>query len=184
MQTMPISFRIKKPALKALLKLYLLFGLALLVFFVIFNHPAGRMYIVQPFTGLVTNACGLLMSLFGADATTTGGYLSTASYSINVVDGCNGIYATAILVSAMIAYPAPWLSKAWGIPLGIMAVFAMNLVRVISLFYLGQSYPDFFREVHVYVWQPIIILWAIVVWDYWTRQVTKMEKAKAPALSH
>ena len=70
-----------------------------------------------------------------------------------------------------------------GIPLGILAVFAMNLVRVISLFYLGEHYPDFFREVHVYVWQPIIILWAIVAWDYWTRQVKKMEEAKARTLS-
>lgn len=165
------------------MRLYLLFGLALLAFFVTFNHPAGRMYIVEPFTALVTNACGLLMNLFGASATTTGSFLSTASYSINVVDGCNGIYATAILVSALIAYPAPWLSKAWGIPLGILAVFAMNLVRVISLFYLGEHHPDFFREVHVYVWQPIIILWAIVAWDYWTRQVKKMEEAKARALS-
>ena len=111
------------------------------------------------------------MNLFGAGSNVMGTILSTSSYSINIVDGCNGIYATAILLSGILAYPSGIKDKLWGVLLGTAAVFLLNLGRVISLFYLGQYYPDIFNEVHVYVWQPIIILWAIIVWDFWSRRI-------------
>jgi len=111
------------------------------------------------------------MNLFGAQSAVSGTVLSTPAYSIDIVDGCNGIYATAILISGVIAYPSNYRAKLWGVGLGILAIFILNLARVISLFYLGQYYQNIFNEVHVYVWQPLIILWAILVWDFWSRKV-------------
>jgi len=167
----------KKALIRVLLRLYLVFGGVLLVFVVAFNIEAVHLAVVVPFTGLVTAASSLMMNIFGAGAWVAGNSLMTAEYSINVVDGCNGIYATAILISGIIAYPSKLKAKAWGVPVGVAAVFALNLVRVISLFYLGRSYPDVFNEVHVYVWQPIIILWAIIVWHFWSRWATAKETA-------
>ncbi|MDH3892411.1 MAG: exosortase H [candidate division Zixibacteria bacterium] len=167
----------KRALIKTLLRLYLAFGGVLLLFVVAFNFEAVQMAVVVPFTGLVTAASSLVMNIFGAGARVMGNSLMTSDYSINVVDGCNGIYATAILVSGIIAYPSRLKAKAWGIPVGVAAVFVLNLGRVISLFYLGRSYPNIFNEVHVYVWQPIIILWAIFVWHFWSRWAAEKETA-------
>jgi len=158
------------PVIRTLIKLYLSFGAVLLLFVIAFNLEAVHVAVVGPFTGLVAVASKVVMNLFGAGATVYDNYLSTPSYSINIVDGCNGIYATAILISGVVAYPSALKHKLWGVLLGTAAIFALNLVRVISLFYLGQHYPDIFNEVHVYVWQPVIILWAILVWDFWSRK--------------
>jgi exosortase/archaeosortase family protein len=68
--------------------------------------------------------------------------------------------------------------KVWGVLLGVVAIFLFNQGRVISLFYLGQHYPNVFEEVHVYVWQPLIIIWAIFVWDFWARQVDRKAKIR------
>ncbi len=100
-----------------------------------------------------------------------GTHLSTGQFGINVVDGCNGIYATAILLSGVIAYPARLTHKMLGVLFGFVAIFALNLVRVISLLYLGRSYPDIFKEIHIFVWQPIIILWAIYIWYLWWNRI-------------
>jgi len=159
----------KKNTIRALVHLYLRFGAVLLVFIVAFYIKPVREYVVSPFTTAVAWCSSMLMNLFGAGARISGTMLSTSSYSINIVDGCNGIYATAILTSGIIAYPSSWRHKLVGIALGVAAIFLLNLGRVISLFYLGQSYPDIFNEVHVYVWQPLIIVWAIFVWDFWSR---------------
>jgi exosortase H (IPTLxxWG-CTERM-specific) len=169
--------KLNRPVLKALLRLYLSFGAILLVFVIAFHIEAVHQAVVVPFTTVVALASSLLMNLFGASAHVFENNLSTAKYSINVVDGCNGIYATAILISGVIAYPSKLIHKAWGIVLGVVAIFVLNLGRVISLFYLGQHYPDIFNEVHVYVWQPIIILWAIFVWDFWSRQIEGPRKS-------
>lgn len=167
----------KRAIILTLVRLYLVFGGVLLAFVVAFNFDAVHLAVVAPFTGLVTAASSLVMNIFGSDAYVMGNTLATSDYSINVVDGCNGVYATAILISGIIAYPSRLKSKAWGIPAGVAAVFVLNLGRVISLFYLGRSYPDIFHEVHVYVWQPIIILWAILVWHFWSGWATTKETA-------
>ena len=167
----------RRALIQTLLRLYLAFGGVLLVFVVAFNIDAVHLTVVVPFTGLVTAASSLVMNIFGAGAQVVGNALMTSDYSINVVDGCNGIYATAILISGIIAYPSNLKAKAWGVPAGVAAVFVLNLGRVISLFYLGRSFPDIFNEVHVYVWQPVIILWAIIVWHFWSRWAATKETA-------
>lgn len=162
---------INRQVLRELLRLYLIFGAVLLGFVIAFNIGVVHVYVVAPWTTLVTNAASLLMNIFGASSWVADNHLSTSSYAINVVDGCNGIYATAILISGVMAYPSSWSEKVWGLLLGVAAIFALNLVRVISLFYLGEFYPSIFHEAHVYVWQPIIIVWAIFVWDFWSRKI-------------
>jgi exosortase H (IPTLxxWG-CTERM-specific) len=162
--------RFDKRAFKTVLRLLLTFGGYLLIFVIAFQIDAVHETVVQPFTSLVAGASTLLMNLFGAGAHNNGCVISTSEYSINVVDGCNGIYATVILIAGILAYPRRWSYKAWGIVLGVVAIFVVNLGRVISLFYLGEYYPDLFDEVHVYAWQPLIIVWAIFIWDFWARK--------------
>ncbi|MBU8933710.1 MAG: exosortase H [candidate division Zixibacteria bacterium] len=162
---------IDKQVLRVLLRLYLVFGAILLGFVIALNVQAVHNHVVAPWTSFVTHSASLLMNIFGASSWVVENYLSTSSYAINVVDGCNGIYATAILISGILAYPSSWREKALGLLLGVAAIFGLNLVRVISLFYLGEHYPDVFHEAHVYVWQPIIIVWAIFVWDFWSRKI-------------
>lgn len=166
----------RREIIKPLLRLFLVFGGLLVAFIIAFSIEAVHLAVVAPFTTLVARASSLLMNIFGAGSHVTGNTLSTTAYSINVVDGCNGIYATVILISGVIAYPSRLTQKARGIVLGVLAVFVVNLGRVISLFYLGQHYPNVFEEIHVYVWQPLIILWAILVWHYWSQTLDREKK--------
>lgn len=163
--------KIKKPVIKSLVRLYASFGAAILVFIIAFQFDFVHDNVVVPFTAFVAHCSSLLMNIFGAASKVDGNTLSNARFSINVVDGCNGIYATAILISGVIAYPASVRHKLYGVAFGFTAVFLVNLIRVISLFYMGLHFPDIFQEVHVYVWQPIIILWAIIVWNFWSKKI-------------
>ena len=156
--------------IRSLFRLYAVFGAAILFFVIAFQISFVHEFVVVPFTAFVARCSSILMNIFGAGSTVSGYTLSTPKYSINVVDGCNGIYATAILISGVIAYPSSLRNKLYGIAYGFIAIFLVNLIRVISLFYLGLNFPDIFQEVHVYVWQPIIILWAIIVWSFWSKK--------------
>ncbi len=163
--------KVKRPVIKSLVKLYVTFGASILFFVIAFQFNFVHENVVVPFTAFVAHCSSILMNIFGAGSKVTENTLSTSKFSINVVDGCNGIYATAILISGVIAYPASLRHKFYGIIFGFTAVFLVNLVRVISLFYMGLQFPDIFQEVHVYVWQPIIILWAIIVWNFWSKKI-------------
>jgi len=45
----------------------------------------------------------------------------------------------------------------------------LNVVRVISLFYLGQWNDAVFRVFHEYLWQALIMIDVLVVWLLWVR---------------
>ena len=49
----------------------------------------------------------------------------------------------------------------------------LNIVRVISLFYLGQWDFAVFEWAHLYVWQALIMLDVLVVWLIWVRRVPR-----------
>ena len=64
---------------------------------------------------------------------------------------------------------APWKHRVLGILAGLAAVQALNIVRVISLFYLGQWNTEAFHWAHLYLWQALIMLDVLVVWLVWMR---------------
>ena len=45
-----------------------------------------------------------------------------------------------------------------GLALGFLAIQALNVVRIISLFYLLQWNPVWFEWAHLYLWQALIML--------------------------
>ena len=85
-----------------------------------------------------------------------------------------------ILVSAIIAFPAPWKHRLVGIAIGFVAIQALNLVRIISLFYLGQWNQTAFDWFHLYLWQALIVLDALAVWLIWLRYLPRRQRPGAP----
>lgn len=137
-------------------------------------EPVER-HVIVPFTALLADISVWLIQLFDADATATGNVIRSASngFAISIERGCNGLEAVIILVSAIIAFPAPWRYRLIGIGLGFLAIQAVNLVRIISLFYLGQWSQLWFEWFHLYLWQALIVLDALVVFLVWLRYMPR-----------
>ncbi len=135
-------------------------------------RPVQRAVII-PFTEFLALASGWLIKLFDSQVVTYGVVIqSTAnSFGVEIAAGCNGVEATIILVAAILAFPAPWKYKLIGIASGFLAIQGLNLVRIISLFYLGQWNMTAFEWAHLYVWQALIMLDALIVWLVWIRMM-------------
>ena len=89
---------------------------------------------------------------------------------VEIRAGCNGVEPMIFLTAAMLAYPALWKERLIGLLLGYLAIQAMNIVRIISLFYLLQWDQQWFDWFHLYVWQVLIfldMLMAFVLWIRW-----------------
>lgn len=167
----------------ALVKIYVVFGLALVLFFALFTNDFFFRNGMEPFTGFVAFCSSKILNIFGSWTTVSGTYLSSRDFRINVVYGCNGAFVTAILLSGLLAYPSRIREKLMGVLVGIPAIFVINQLRVISLFLLGRRYPTVFEEVHVYVWHPIIIIFAVFVWDFWARNFVRKDKVQKSSVS-
>jgi exosortase H (IPTLxxWG-CTERM-specific) len=133
--------------------------------------PWAQVWFVTPWTDAVARASGALMRVFDASVTTTGNVIASSvnPFAVSIEAGCNGVEATLVLVTAMLAFPAPWAHRLRGIAIGVVAVQALNVLRVVSLFYLGRWNGDAFEWAHLYVWQALIMLDVLIVWVIWVR---------------
>lgn len=158
-----------------MLKFVLLFPVFLIVLFVLELLAPVDQHVITPFTALLADISGWLMSAFDDRVVVHGNIVasSVTGFAIAIERGCNGVEAVIILVSAMLAYPARWLDKLIGIVVGFFCVQSVNLVRIISLYYIGNWNRTWFDWFHLYVWQALIVVDALVVfliWLAWTRR--------------
>lgn len=162
-----------------MLRFMLLFPLILGALFVAELLQPVDQYVIEPFTSAIAHVCAWLVSMFDPHALAIGKELhsTTNGFAISIERGCNGVEAVIILVSAMLAYPAPWRYKLLGIGAGFVAIQALNLVRIISLFYLGQWNRTWFDWFHLYLWQALIVLDALVAFLVWLRWLPQPPRA-------
>ncbi|HEY1459035.1 MAG TPA: exosortase H [Casimicrobiaceae bacterium] len=143
--------------------------------------PWAQEWFVVPWTNTLAAISAGLVRLFDPAVIAQGKVLQSAhnGFAVSIEAGCNGVEATIVLLAAILAFPAPWKRKLLGLAIGIVAVQGLNIVRVISLFYLGQWNFSVFEWAHLYVWQALIMLDVMVVWLLWVRTLPRM----APALA-
>ncbi len=128
-------------------------------------------HVVMPFTAFLAKVSAGLIQLFDSQVAASGQVIRslTNGFAVQIAPGCNGVEAVIILFAAIFAFPAPFKHKLVGFGAGFLAIQALNLVRIISLFYLGQWSMTAFTWAHLYLWQALIILDALVVWLIWLR---------------
>jgi exosortase H (IPTLxxWG-CTERM-specific) len=127
-------------------------------------------HVVNPYTTFVADEAKVVLNAFGEHAAVRQQVLSSPRFSVAIYNGCNGLEAILIFVSGVVAFPAPWGRKALGIALGFAAIQIFNVVRVVSLFYIGALKPRWFSASHTFVWQSLVILFGVVLWLVWVRR--------------
>lgn len=157
-----------------------LFVLYLVALFAAELTPPVQSGLVVPWTEGLAYMCAKLITLFDPDVVVFGKVIqsTTRAFALSIEAGCNGVEAAIILIAAMLAFPAPWMHRVLGIAGGLAAVQLLNVVRVISLFYLGQWNMGVFEWAHLYVWQVLIMLDVLLVWMIWIRTLPRATPCK------
>ncbi len=112
-------------------------------------------------------ATGFLLDSLGANVQVVDIWVSSPDFTMGIVTACTGIVPTAIVISAVIAYPSTKRQKGEGIAMAVMGIYAINLIRMVSLFLVGSYLPQLFDTAHYIIWQSLIILLGIGLWFIW-----------------
>jgi exosortase H (IPTLxxWG-CTERM-specific) len=154
-------------------RFFVLFLVILVALFAAELTPPVQNALVIPWTEALAHISAATVTLFDPNVIANGKILqsSASGFAVSIEAGCNGIEAAIILIAAMLAFPAPWKHRVIGVLAGLFAVQALNIVRVISLFYLGQWNTQVFEWAHLYLWQMLIMLDVLIVWLIWIRML-------------
>ncbi len=166
-----------------MLRFFVLFVILQAALFGLELTPWAQDWFVMPWTAALAQISTWLVTLFDSSVVATGKVMRsmTNGFAVSIEAGCNGVEATIVLIAAMFAFPAPWKHKLGGLAAGIVAVQGLNIVRVISLFYLGQWDYEVFEWAHLYVWQALIMLDVLIVWLVWVRMLPRTDRDDPPA---
>ena len=96
--------------------------------------------------------------------------------SVIVGAPCDGLVLYFLLAGFVLAYPGPGLRRWWFIPLGIGALWLLNVVRIMVLALNHQYSPETFDFDHHYAFNVVAYSALGGLWLLWTRQ-------SAPAFS-
>lgn len=160
-----------------MIRFVVLFLVILVSLFLLEIYEPVRQAVVLPFTGLLATISSWIVQLFDSNVHAYGDIIqdTKSMAAIQIAPGCNGVEAMIILLAAIVAFPSSIWYKIKGLFFGFLAIQSLNLVRIISLFYLLQWNQTWFEWFHLYLWQALIILDALIVWLIWLRYLPKID---------
>lgn len=152
-----------------------IFLLVLLVLFGLEMLEPIHVRVVEPFTGMIASLSVWLITPFDESVIAYGRVIRDGvdGFAVSIESGCNGVEATIVLIAAVLAFPATWRQRLLAIGLGFLAIQAANLLRIISLFYLGQWNLEVFNWIHLYLWPVLIMLDVLVVFIIYLRYISR-----------
>lgn len=134
---------------------------------VLFFIPAVDADVIQPWTRVNATASAAVASAFGVESQALGTEVSSGPARLNVLQGCNGLHALLVLLSATLAFPASWSRRLIGIVAGTIVLLGFNVLRVVNLIVVARYFPDKLELFHVAIWQTLIVLIALMLFLAW-----------------
>lgn len=163
------------------MKSLIIFFTVLLGLFTIELLDPVQVWVIEPFTAGIAYVSAFILQLFDSTVHAQGIVIANqlTGHAVSIQPGCNGVEAMICLTAAILATPATWRQRLFGLFIGFIAIQALNIVRVISLFYLLQWNETWFLWAHLYLWQALIILDGLIVYLIWLRTLNRGEEAQA-----
>ena len=165
----------RRPETRFLILFLTILGIS---FTVVALKPVNDGFVV-PYTTLIAKFSGNVLRLLGEDITIDGCLLRSPRFAVTIYNGCNGLITSLIFVSGVLAFPARWSAKVVGVIGGLMAIQIINLIRIVSLFYIGIYLPQFFNQSHIFIWQSLVILAGVTLWIVWAHTFAAPERRQA-----
>jgi exosortase/archaeosortase family protein len=128
-----------------------------------YYFPRGEGSAVEHFTGEYlrgyTHVLRLVLLPFDPGISARGN-LVTGRFSMQIVKSCDAMEANILFAAAVLAIAAPWVRKAVALVVGLAALVAVNLVRLVFLYWTGVYASAAFEFLHYDVWPLLMIVFA------------------------
>jgi archaeosortase B (VPXXXP-CTERM-specific) len=164
-------------------------NMLLLRFLAIFGFLLGVLYVLTiqfepyvPIFNIATTSATLveLLKLFGLQASLNSNGVSISNFVFDIVRQCTGLFEVITLIAAIFAYPSSLKNKMKGIAIGLPLIYIFNIVRLVSLAYVGIYSFSLLEIVHDYILQITFFSFVVSIWFYWINNVVRknVEEAK------
>lgn len=93
-------------------------------------------------------------------------------FSYRIAYVCSGFRPAALMAVTVLVVPATWPARIFGLGAALVGIEALNLSRLVHLYWTGVVDPEAYFVAHRIVWNGIAIVAAIGFLGVWLRVVT------------
>ncbi len=162
---------------RPVLRFVLLFAAFVVVFYAVSETAYVQETCWLPYLDLNAEVSGSMLRIFGEKNVSVSGRSIVGRAALSIERGCDAIYPSLLFISAVLASPVAFRKKLLGMLIGTVVLMFINLIRILSLYYVQWLYPAAFDMMHLEVWQFLFIVLALVFWVIWARRAIKPEAA-------
>lgn len=159
-----------------ILRFALSFIVLMVLFYIIYTIPMVEQMIILPVVHFQAEVSGNIINLLGYAASCEGTVISGNGVSLEVAKGCDGFETLVLFIIGIVLVPFAWRSKLYGMGIGVLALFVLNLVRIIGLFFVQKFYPASFESMHVHGGFVLFTIFTIMIWLVWVNWAIKRQK--------
>lgn len=124
-------------------------------------------------------ASAYVLGLLGVPASSNGALIDANGFAAVIVQQCTAIEILLVFGAAVIVWPVSISARLWALALGIPALCALNLVRIISLLLIGASLPEYLDLAHLAIWQTAMAFAGLALWLLWAQWVSGGARASS-----
>jgi exosortase/archaeosortase family protein len=152
-------------------------------FYFLLATNLAREWIVPGYLHLWADVSAAALRTLGEQASSSGFTVSSPRFRFDILHGCDAIDPTVLFIAAVLASPVGWRRKVLGLLFGVTFLLVMNLIRVLSLYYIGVHAPSMFELMHYEIWQAVFIVFSILCWGLWAIWAVKGQASQSNALT-
>jgi archaeosortase B (VPXXXP-CTERM-specific) len=116
---------------------------------------------------------GAVFSAGGASVVRNGAVVTIDGFSLEIIDECTAVFSSIVYCACILAYPTTVRNKGLGVAFGIPSLYAINILRLVVITFVGLSAPQLFDFVHVYLWQASFIIFVVILFLLWLKLIVK-----------
>jgi len=116
----------------------------------------------------VAAVAGGLLRGVGVEALVDGRVLALpGAAGVRIANGCNGLSTLGLFVGFVLAYPGRATRRAWFIPMGVLAIYATNVGRIVVMVLAQKYWPAAFDPLHGFGLTTIFYVTVFGLWVLW-----------------
>ena len=134
----------------------------------VMEYAPGLQRLLDPLNLLLAQAVEYLVARLDLAVTRTGTVLRHPDgfgYRIDYV--CSGFRPAALITATILLVRATWAQRMAGILVALVGIEAINVGRLVHLYWLGVHWPEAFPVAHEVVWNVLAVLAVLAYLGAW-----------------
>ncbi len=144
--------------------------LGVVVLYYLISSASWFTTFTYPLLVVYAKCSSVLLNVMGYGTSVHGAVLSGANAALEIKEGCDAIAPAVLYSAAVLAFPLAWRARIKGIWQGLLLIFTLNIIRIVSLYLVYVHAKKWFDFMHVDFWQSVFVVLTLVLFLFYIRR--------------